>query len=46
MQYVYLILAICTLGILAILFWPGRTRSPYVRRTVSNRNGTGWRKLD
>lgn len=41
-----LVILFSLLGLLLILFWPGRTRSPYVRRTVSNRNGTGWRPLD
>ena len=41
-----LVILISLIGLLLILFWPGRTRSPYTRHTVSNRNGTGWRPLD
>jgi hypothetical protein len=46
MIIIYLLAALSLIAILAILFWPGRNRSPYIRRTVSNRNGTGWRPLD
>jgi len=41
-----LVILFSLLGLLLILYWPGRNRSPYTRRTVSNRNGTGWRPLD
>ncbi|MCP4423824.1 MAG: hypothetical protein GY803_04965 [Chloroflexi bacterium] len=46
MLYLGLVILFSLLGLLLILFWPGRNRSPYTRDTVSNRNGTGWHPLD